>query len=90
MQCKYIVCSYLLPANQGLDEIYPLGMRDHILVILERLALYCESVFQHGHRVAERKRVALNRSRVMRPDGFQLLEKFSFARFRNAVEKTLS
>ena len=48
----------------------------NILMILERLALYRESILQHRHRVAQREGVALDGRRIMcpkRPDRLEQL-----------------
>ena len=43
-------------------------------LVLERFTLDRQPILEDKHRVSERERIALDRGRVVRPDGFELLE----------------
>ena len=53
-----------------------------------RLACRCQPILEDKHRVTERERIAFDRGRVVRPDGFELLDQLFLASRRNAVQKS--
>ena len=57
-------------------------------LVLERFTLDRQPIPEDKHRVTERERIALDRGRVVRPDGFELLEQLFLASRRNAVQKS--